>query len=601
MTKLRKKKKKRILIKLINTDSINNNYLSTNKINDSVEKRNRRIIIPHSKYSKIESTKNLKNINFCDIKSIIEKRKNYTPYLKRQSLKSDKSNHIEKNISSFNINNEEKGNIKVRNRSPFYLRHIFNFSLGNIDIKNDIKIEYKNEENNKYKNKNDKKEENKKNLFYLRLKSSDNVEKNNRNKKDNLNINSNNSFLISSSVFSSENSRNRSREIIRHKKQKEKERINLLSQREVKIKKYIFFNNNNLKNKSEDKIITENKENNKEKYKKRIKPIKEEKSLKPKDIVEPSKIDLSRDITIINESIQNDKKLYQDIQFKVKKILSKGRLPQFFLENYTVTKQLGEGSFGTIFEAYNNETRIKYAIKKIIANSLTSLEKYQKEFEIVYENKHPNILDIYGVCIRCLDATTYVLYVLMDKAEKDWETEINERAKVKKYYTEKELISIIKQIVNALCYLQKEKKIAHRDIKPENILLFKNNICKIADFGEAKKSIDNKFRTLRGTEFYMSPILYNNLKNKNEFVRHNPYKSDVFSLGYCIVCATALNFNIVEKIRGKNVSEIKKIFNQYFLKIYSNKFVELILKMIEYFEEKRVDFVKLNEILQKDF
>ena len=189
----------------------------------------------------------------------------------------------------------------------------------------------------------------------------------------------------------------------------------------------------------------------------------------------------------------------------------------------------------------------------------------------------------------------------MDKAEKDWETEINERAKIKKYYTEKELISIIKQIVNALCYLQKEKKIAHRDIKPENILLFKNNVCKIADFGEAKKSIDNKFRTLRGTEFYMSPILYNNLKNKNDFVRHNPYKSDVFSLGYCIVCATALNFNIIEKIRGKSVLEIKKIFNQYFLKIYSNKFVELILKMIEYFEDKRVDFVKLNEILQKDF
>ena len=231
------KHKKKIIIKLINTDSINNNYLSTTKNNDTIEKRNRKIFIPHSKYmksTKNESTKNLKNINFCDIKSLIEKKKNYTPYLKRQSLKNDKSNHIETNISNFKINNEEKGNIKMRNRSPFISRRILNFSLGNIDIKNDIKK--KEEKNKKNKNEYEKREENKKNIFYLRIKSTDNVEKNNRNKKINLN-NSNNSFLIRKSIFS-ENNRNKSREIIKHNK--EKERINLLSQRDIKYKKYSF-------------------------------------------------------------------------------------------------------------------------------------------------------------------------------------------------------------------------------------------------------------------------------------------------------------------------------------------------------------------------
>jgi len=87
---------------------------------------------------------------------------------------------------------------------------------------------------------------------------------------------------------------------------------------------------------------------------------------------------------------------------------------------------------------------------------------------------------------------------------------------------------MLKQIVNALCFLQK-KNVAHRDIKPENILLFKNNVCKIADFCEAKKSKENRFKTLIGTEFYMSPILYNNLKEKRDYVRLNSYKSE-FSL-----------------------------------------------------------------------
>ena len=188
---------------------------------------------------------------------------------------------------------------------------------------------------------------------------------------------------------------------------------------------------------------------------------------------------------------------------------------------------------------------------------------------------------------------------LMDMAEKDWEVEINERSKTKKYYKEKELILMIKQIVNALYFLQKEKNVAHRDIKPENILLFKNNICKIADFGEAKKSKRNRFRTLRGTEYYMSPILYNNLKNKNDYVKHNPYKSDVFSLGYCIICAASLDFDLIEKIRGKDAVEIKKVFNLYFPKFYSNKFIELIFKMIENDEEKRYDFIQLKNILDK--
>jgi serine/threonine protein kinase len=271
------------------------------------------------------------------------------------------------------------------------------------------------------------------------------------------------------------------------------------------------------------------------------------------------------------------------------------------LENYTIISQLGEGSFGLIFKVYNNETKINYAMKKIIANNIHSLEVYQREFEIVHENSHPNILDIHGVCMRCLDTTTYVLYVLMDIAEKDWEAEINERAKIKKYYLEKELISILKQIVSALCFLQKEKNVAHRDIKPENILVFKNNIYKIADFGEAKKSNINKFRTLRGTEFYMSPILYKNLKIKNDYVKHNPYKSDVFSLGYCLVCATALDFDIIDNIRGKNESEIREVFNKAFPSIYSNKFVELIFKMIEQDERKRVDFIHLKQILDKEF
>ena len=119
----------------------------------------------------------------------------------------------------------------------------------------------------------------------------------------------------------------------------------------------------------------------------------------------------------------------------------------------------------------------------------------------------------------------------------------------KNYYKEQELIHIVKQLVSALAYLQVQK-VAHRDIKPQNVLLYPNSVYKVADFGEAKEiKISKQQNTLRGTELYMSPVLYNGLKWNKKDVLHNVYKSDVFSLGYCLLYAASLNFKIINEIR----------------------------------------------------
>ena len=594
-------------INIIRTNSNNkknyNNFSTNNnnKKNWSLEKRSKKYFIAHSGFNKNKIID--KNFNFFEKKSSISKRKrNFTPNLckiDKDIFKKEKNENILKNISIFSINNEKNEKLKIRNRSPFLMRRIFNITLGDTSL-NEIK-------KNIIKNKNIYKKE-KNNDFHHKLKFNAIDEKNKRDNSFNC-MNLKNSNKKRKLLISLEKIKNRREDKINKIKSNEREKINIITQRQLKNTNNIHMKKENSKSENKSKENKQNlskikkniKYNIKHKYKSIIKQVEKEIPLKPKDIIEPSKIDISKDIPIINESIKNDKKLYQEIQQKLKNVILKGKLPQFFLENYTVVKKLGEGSFGSIFEVVNNDTNIKYAMKKIIANDIPSLELYQKEFEIVYENKHPNILDIHGICMRCLDKTTYALYVLMDIAERDWEVEINQRAKIKNYYTEKELLKLVKQIVNALYFLQKEKNVAHRDIKPENILLFKNNVCKIADFGEAKKSKENRFKTLRGTEFYMSPILYRNLKIKNDYVKHNPYKSDVFSLGYCIVCATALNFDIIEKIRGKSPLEIKKIFNKYFPRIYSDRFVELIFKMIEEDEDKRIDFIKLKQILNKEF
>ena len=363
----------------------------------------------------------------------------------------------------------------------------------------------------------------------------------------------------------------------------------------------------------------ENKKNNKNNniyisIENRNKEIEQKINIEEDDIIPFEMIDPNEDIVIEDQKIIDNKVSYAHFQRRLKKVLLKGKLPRFYLDKFTIDKQIGDGSFGIIYLVHNNKTKRKYAMKKIIANTINSLELFQQEFEIAYNNPHPSILNIKGVYIKCFDPTTFVLYVLMDLAEKDWEVEINDRQKNKKYYKEKELISILKQLASGLCFLQKDKNIAHRDIKPENVLIFKNKdnknnfgdyLYKLCDFGEAKDYAyfrNKKHKTLRGTELYMSPALYNGLLGDASYVDHDAFKSDVFSLGCCLIIAANLDFDIIKEIRQlKEQIKIEKFLKDNLLEKYSDKFINVILKMINFNEKERIDFIQLEEIIESSF
>ena len=276
-------------------------------------------------------------------------------------------------------------------------------------------------------------------------------------------------------------------------------------------------------------------------------------------------------------------------------------IPIFDDLEYEYHEPIGEGTFGTIYSVKEISTNVYYALKKIVCRDYQELRKFQKEIELIYSLKHNNIMQIYKVQYKYLDFTTYSINVLMEKAIKDWSHEINERKKSKKYYTQKELINILKQLLEALLFLQ-EKTIAHRDIKPQNILIYPNNIYKIADLGEAKDLGDTKTKvvTLKGCQLYMSPDLYSGLKKGKVNVNHNAYKSDIFSLGFCFLNAMSLGEEILVKIRNlDNKDEITEVINNYIdKKSYDDKFVMLIYNMIELNEIKRYDYDKIYKELQ---
>ena len=287
-------------------------------------------------------------------------------------------------------------------------------------------------------------------------------------------------------------------------------------------------------------------------------------------------------------------------QEKLKNLSNKTKIPFFDENNYNYINLIGEGTYGSVYLVENNETLEQYALKKIICRDYIELIKQKDELELIYSIKHENILNIYGIQFKYLDETTSSIQILMELAKSDWDKEIKKRTLAKKYYKENEIINLLKQIVNGLLFLQ-NKNIVHRDIKPQNILLFPKNIYKIADFGEAKyiKNIKEQ-TTLKGSELFMSPILYKGYKLNQKSQNHNPFKSDVFSLGYCTLYAMCLNLNILNDLRElTTMKSIINCINKYIMpNLFSNKLINLIYKMIEPNEDLRYDFEYLSNELQ---
>ena len=270
-------------------------------------------------------------------------------------------------------------------------------------------------------------------------------------------------------------------------------------------------------------------------------------------------------------------------------------------DEFIKLKKIGEGSFGKIFKAKWIKNNQNYAMKEMHFQTEDNFLFLQKKMKLIMDlekkSKCDGIIKIYGYS-QLKKKKDYYFYEIMELAQWDWEQEINIRKKLKKYYSEKELFTITKQLIKTLSFLQKNH-ITHRDIKLQNILLV-NNKYKICDFGESR-TLNQKgiiVQPIRGSELYMSPILFSGLNQKLSHVTHNTYKSDIFSLGMCILFAATLDCNSLYEIREmNNMIKIRNVLMKYLSKKYSSNFIEIILCLLEVKEKKRPDFIQMEKVI----
>ena len=91
------------------------------------------------------------------------------------------------------------------------------------------------------------------------------------------------------------------------------------------------------------------------------------------------------------------------------------------------------------------------------------------------------------------------------------------------------------------------------------------------------------------------------MKKKQKTVRHNPYKSDVFSLALCMLLLATFNYDSLVKIRELvDMSLIERIVTEFLSIRYSQNLIAFLMPMLEVDENKRPDFIDLENQLIKN-
>ena len=260
-------------------------------------------------------------------------------------------------------------------------------------------------------------------------------------------------------------------------------------------------------------------------------------------------------------------------------------------ELYTQKKLLGEGSFGKVFLIESLNTHLEYACKDIDLSCLTKEEEKLaiNEVTILKNCKHPNIISFKEAFItRKPERALHLITEYIDNG--DLGKKKSQQKQINKPFEEEILINWLIQICLALKYLH-NNNIIHRDIKPSNIMLTKNNIIKIGDFGISKALSKSckKAKTFIGTPPYMAPEVINSEKYD--------YPADIWSLG--ITFFELMTFNVPFEGNSdmglfKNIIEGNRFLRISNNSFYSLELINIVKKMISNNPKQRP---KIDEIL----
>src|SRR3954469_1297183 len=195
------------------------------------------------------------------------------------------------------------------------------------------------------------------------------------------------------------------------------------------------------------------------------------------------------------------------------------------LGRYKLSRKIGSGAMGVVYEALDPKLNRPVAIKTILKSRLDEevareySVRFREEAQAVARLNHPNIVQVYDFGEED-DVAFIVMELVRGKDLKQcFDTSLR--------FEPREFVRMMCELLSALDYAH-QSGIVHRDIKPANVMLDAQTRVKLMDFGVAKiQDTDRTHRTqvgtMVGTPSYMSPEQVQGLACD--------HRSDLFSSG----------------------------------------------------------------------
>ena len=200
---------------------------------------------------------------------------------------------------------------------------------------------------------------------------------------------------------------------------------------------------------------------------------------------------------------------------------SSGDIPADFLPGYEILGRIGRGARGIVYKARQKSMDRLVALKilpRTVAEDRKYSEKFTREAKSVARLNHPNIIS--GIDVGEHEGCHFFVMEFVDGTSMAALLRNGPQS-------EERVLPLVKQIAQALEHAHSHG-IVHRDIKPDNVLITRDGVAKLCDYGLAGQVVTSapgqRLKRVEGTPHYISPEQAKGLPDID-------IRSDLYSLG----------------------------------------------------------------------
>ncbi|GAV64059.1 Pkinase domain-containing protein [Cephalotus follicularis] len=224
-------------------------------------------------------------------------------------------------------------------------------------------------------------------------------------------------------------------------------------------------------------------------------------------------------------------------------------------ENFSPANKVGKGGFGSVYKGRLRDGTVA-AIKVLSAESRQGVKEFMTEINVIAEIKHENLVKLYGCCVEGNNRILVYGYLENNSLAQT----LLGRGRSTIQFSWPTRCNICIGIARGLAFLHEEAEpyIVHRDIKASNILLDKNLMPKISDFGLAKlipPNLTHVSTRVAGTTGYLAP----EYALRGQLTR----KADIYSFGVLLLEIVSGRCNTNMRLPVKEQYLLERAWNLY--------------------------------------